>query len=252
MTEECPEGGERERSLELKLREIRDITVIDIEGRIDLNASELIELVGWLLKRGKAKLLFNMERVDLVDYSGLSVLAITYKNVRNHKGTLKFVAVPFHIVKLMRVAQLTDIFELHEEERLAVESFDQPVPEILNKQLRRRYRRLEVANIPLQFVPSNREAEGDFFDGKAMNLGGEGLLLLSQKIFPLKTEMTLHLQLSPTEPPLAVKGQVIWIADKELQPHYFPGMGIQLHQLSPETEKRLFEFIDRHITQRSD
>ena len=235
----------------MKLREVRDITVIDIEGRIDINASELIELIGWLLKRGKTKLLLNMERVDLVDYSGLSVLAIAYKNVRNHKGILKFVAVPFHIVKLMRVAQLTDVFELHEEERLAVESFDQPVPEILNKPLRRRYRRLEVANIPVQFLTQRKE-EKILYDGKAMNLGGEGLLLCCQDIFPLKTEVTLQLELSHTEPPLEVKGQVIWIADKELQPHYFPGMGIQFHPLSPDTEKRLFEFIDRHITQRSD
>ena len=252
MAEERREGEERERSLELKLREVRDITVIDVEGRIDINASELIELIGWLLKRGKIKLLLNLERVGLVDYSGLSVLAITYKNVRNHNGTLKFVAVPFHIVKLLRVAQLTDVFELHEEEQLAVESFDQPVPEILNKPLRRRYKRLEVANIPVQFIPSHRESEGYLYEGKAMNLGGEGLLLCSQKIFPLKTEMTLQLELSHPELPLVVKGQVIWIADKELQPHYFPGMGIQFHPFSPESEKCLFEFIDRHITQRSD
>ena len=252
MPEEHPEGEERSRSLEMKLREVRDITVIDVEGRIDINASELIELIGWLLKRGKTKLLLNLERVDSMDYSGLSVLAIVFKNVRNHSGILKFVGVPFHIVKLMRVAQLTDVFELHEEERMAVESFDQPPPDILNKPLRRRFRRLELANIPVQYIPSHREKDGDLLEAKAMNLGGEGLLLYSQKIFPLKTEMTLQLKVSPSEPPLVVKGRVIWIADKELQPHYFPGMGIQFDHLPPETEKRLFEFIDRHIIQRSD
>jgi len=252
MGEEGYEEEERPRSLELKLREIRDITIIDVEGRIDINASEVIELVGWLLKRGKIKLLLNLERVDLVDYSGLSVLAIVYKNVRNHNGVLKFVAVPFHVIKLMRVAQLVDVFELHEDERIAVESFDQLPLEILSKPLRRRYRRLEVANIQVGYLPSHGEAEGDFHEGKAINLGGEGLFLYCQRISPLKTEVVLRLRLSPSEPPLLLKGTVVWIADKELQPHSFPGMGIQFHRLPAEAEKRLFEFIDRHITQRSD
>ena len=250
--EENQEGEEKPRSLEMKLREVRDITVIDVEGRIDINASDLIELIGWLLKRGKTKLLLNLERVDLVDYSGLSVLAIAYKNVRNHNGILKFAAVPFHVVKLLRIAQLIDVFELHEEEKMAVESFDEIAPDILSKPLRRRFRRLEVANVPVRFSPSFRKGEGDVFVGKAMNLGGEGLLLFSEKTFPLKTELTLQLELSPSEPPLVVTGLVIWIVDKELQPHYFPGMGVQFHRLDENSERRLFEFIDRHITQRSD
>ena len=252
MVEENQEGEEKPKSLEMKLREVRDITVIDLEGRIDINASDLIELIGWLLKRGKTKLLLNLERVDLVDYSGLSVLAIVYKNVRNHKGILKFAMVPFHVIKLLRVAQLTDIFELHEEERMAIESFDEIAPDILSKPLRRRFRRLEVVNIPVRYLLSSQKGEGEIFVGKAMNLGGEGLLLLSEKMFPLKTELTLHLGFSVSEPPLVVTGQVIWIADKELQPHYFPGMGVQFHRLDEKSEMRLFEFIDRHITQRSD
>jgi len=48
------------------------------------------------------------------------------------------------------------------------------------------------------------------------------------------------------------KGPVIWIVDKELQPHYTPGMGIQFHRLDADSEKRLFDFIDRNIIQRSD
>ena len=135
---------------------------------------------------------------------------------------------------------------------MAVASFDEIAPDVLSKPLRRRFRRLEVANIPVRFSSSSRKGEGELLVGKAMNLGGEGLLLFSEQIFPLKTELTLHLELSPSEPLLVVTGQVIWIADKELQPHYFPGMGVQFHRLDEKSERRLFEFIDRHITQRSD
>ena len=251
MTELPPEGEEKPKSFELKLREVRDITVIDVEGRIDINASELIELIGWLLKRGKTKLLLNLERVDLVDYSGLSVLAIAYKNARNHNATLKFTAVPYHVVKLMRVAQLVDVFELHEEEALAVESFETFAPEILSKPLRRRYRRVETTNIAVDYIPSHQESEGFLYEGKGANLSGEGLFLYGQKQFPLKTEMTCQLHLSG-QPPLLVKGQVVWLADKEIQPQCHPGMGIQFYHLPKEVERRLFDFVDRHTTQRSD
>ncbi|MBI4436905.1 MAG: anti-sigma factor antagonist [Candidatus Omnitrophica bacterium] len=240
-----------DRSVELKVREVKEITIIDIDGRIDLNASELIELIGWLLKRGKTKILLNFEEVELLDYSGLSVLAIAYKNVKNHDGVLKFVAVPLHIEKLLRITQLLDVFELHEQEKLAIESFYETAPQTSLSPLRRRFKRLEVVSVPVHFLPEYRKDEENFFEGKATNLGGEGLFLHAQKIYPLKTELALKLQLPNLQTPLLVQGMVIWIADKELQPHASPGMGIQFKQLDTKQQKILVDFIDRNLVQRS-
>lgn len=237
-------------SLDLKLREAKDVTLIDIEGRIDLNASELIELIGWLMKRGKKKILLNFENVEVLDYSGLTVLAIAYKNVRNHGGVLKFVAVPLHIEKLLRIAQLLDIFELHRKEEQAITSFDQTAKQPSLPPLRRRFRRLEGASIKVLYLPIYRR-EDPFFEGKAINLGGEGVFLYAQKVFPLNTELILHLYLVKDQPPFVAQGTVIWLADKELQPHTFPGMGIQFKTLDATQQKYLIEYIDRNVTQRS-
>ena len=207
-------------SLELKLREVKGVMVIDIEGRIDLNASELIELVGWLTKRGKKRILLNFEQVEVLDYSGLSVLAIAYKNVRNHEGILKFVAVPLHIEKLLRIAQLLDVFELHPQEELALASFEEMESQPSLPPLRRRFKRLEVSNITVRFLPVYRK-EDPLFEGKAFNLGGEGLFLYAQKIFPLNTELILELHFAKEDSPLVVQGTVIWHADKEL--HWIQG-----------------------------
>ena len=245
------EEEQPDRSVELKLREVREVTIIDIDGRIDLNASELIELVGWLLKRGKTKILLNFEEVELLDHNGLSVLAIAYKNVKNHDGVLKFVAVPLHVEKLLRITQLLDVFELHEQEKLAIESFYETAPQTTLPPYRRRFKRLDVASFPVHFMPEYRKDEEQFFEGKAISLGGEGLFLHAQKIYPLKTELILRLHLPTLTTPFAVQGVVIWIADKELQPHASPGMGIQFRQLDSKQQKILVDFIDRNLVQRS-
>ena len=237
-------------SLELKLREVKGVMIIDIEGRIDLNASELIELVGWLTKRGKKRILLNFEQVEVLDYSGLSVLAIAYKNVRNHEGILKFVAVPLHIEKLLRIAQLLDVFELHQQEELALASFEETASQPSLPPLRRRFKRLEVSNITVRFLPVYRKEDSPF-EGKAFDLGGEGLFLYAQKIFPLNTELILELHFTKEDSPFVVQGAVIWHADKELQPHAFPGMGIRFKELDSKQQKLLIDFIARNVTQSS-
>jgi len=238
-------------NLELRLREIKKITIIDIEGQLDLNASELIELVGWLMKRGKRKILLNFEGVQLLDYNGLSVIAIVYKNVKNYEGILKFQKVPLHIEKLFRVAQLLDIFELYQEEKLALLSFEEKaIRQPVLPPLRRRFRRFEGTNIVVEYAPMHRKDDPPQ-KGKAMDLGGEGLFLYCEKNVPLNTELLLKLHLEKNTPPFEVTGVVVWHADKEIQPQMYPGLGIQFRKLSSDQQKFLIDFIDRNITQRS-
>lgn len=67
--------------MSIRVREVENVSILDIDGNVDINSSEIIETVGWLINTGKLYILLNLENVDLVDYSGLSVLAIAYKNV---------------------------------------------------------------------------------------------------------------------------------------------------------------------------
>ncbi|MFH1857722.1 MAG: PilZ domain-containing protein [Candidatus Omnitrophota bacterium] len=237
-------------SLGLRFREVKGVIVIDMEGQIDLNASELIELIGWLLKRGKRKIVLNFEQVDLLDYHGLSVLAIAYKNVINHEGRMKFIAVPLHIEKLFHISHLLEVFELHESLEIALGSFDEKKPSVQLLPLRRRFKRLEISNFDVHYIPVYRKGDPTF-EGKAVNLGGEGLFLHAKKVFPLNTELLLELQLGKESPPVSLRGMVIWHADQELQPHQYPGMGIQFSRLDTHQQQQLITFIERNMTQRS-
>ena len=46
-------------------------------------------------------------------------------------------------------------------------------------------------------------------------------------------------------------GRVIWLADKELQPHAYPGMGVEFVNLDKHTQTKIIDFIDKHLVLRS-
>ncbi len=86
--------------LTIEFRRINAIAILDLSGSIDMDASNFIENVGWCLENGYRDLLCNFENVNMIDYAGLSVISIAYRNVVNHQGRIKFVNVPAHVNKI--------------------------------------------------------------------------------------------------------------------------------------------------------
>jgi hypothetical protein len=41
---------------------------------------------------------------------------------------------------------------------------------------------------------------------------------------------------------------VVWLADKQIQPHGYPGMGVEFVNISQEKQKTVLEFIDRNLS----
>src|SRR3990167_7477290 len=109
--------------MSIRVREVSNINILDIEGNININSADIIETVGWLVNTGKLNIILNLENVGLVDYSGLSILAVAYKNVANHKGKLKFLHVPLSVIELFRIVRLDSVFDTHSSEEEAVKSF---------------------------------------------------------------------------------------------------------------------------------
>ncbi|MDO8524877.1 MAG: STAS domain-containing protein, partial [Candidatus Omnitrophota bacterium] len=129
-------------AMSIKIREQANIHILDIDGRIDINSSELIETVGWLVSTGKINIIFNFENVDLIDYNGLSILAIAYKNIINHKGKLRLLNAPVSIIEILKVVKLDSIFELYTDEETAIRSFSESEAQKLH--LRRKFPRLDI------------------------------------------------------------------------------------------------------------
>ena len=232
----------------IRVREANGVTIIDIEGKVDINSSDIIETVGWLTTTGKINILLNLENVDLVDYSGLSILAIAYKNAVNHKGRLKFLHVSLPIIELFKVVKLDGVFEVYTDEESAINSFYDEEVERLN--LRRRFKRLDIhLNVKYKIVSDQKRPK--LFDGRVLNISAAGIYIYSPYTFPINTILDLEFSLPDAPLNLEANGRVIWLADKEIQPHSSPGMGVSFIHLTPEREKAIIDFIDKNITHRA-
>lgn len=236
--------------MNIRIREENKISIIDIDGRIDINSSEIIETIGWLIKNKKKDVLLNFEKVDLVDYSGISILAIAYKNVINHNGRMKFCNVSMPIEELFKLVRLDSIFETYSDEQTALRAFCYE-DTINGKRLRRRFKRLDI-HFDVEFcsLEELRGKKGIWHVGKILNLSGDGIFLYTKKLFTLGEGVKLKINLG-NEKVMEVEGVIIWVADKSLQPQSYPGMGIHFKNISKQNQDTILEFINKHINHRS-
>lgn len=233
----------------VRIREVNGINILDVDGRVDINSSDIIETVGWLTNTGKVNIIINLENIDIVDYSGLSVLAIAYKNITNHKGKLKFLNVPLGVIELFKVVKLETVFETYTDEESAVNSFYDA--EIAKLNLRRRFARLDI-HLTVKYRTSGQAKKAKLLEGQVLNMSAAGLYIYSQYVLPLNTHIDLEFNLPGVSAPLEAHGKVSWLADKEIQPHFYPGMGVSFVHLTPEKESEIIQFIDKNVSHRTD
>ncbi|MDP1854303.1 MAG: PilZ domain-containing protein [Candidatus Omnitrophota bacterium] len=228
-------------------RQKDNIIILYLSGDINIDASNFIEAVGYYLENGITDIMCDFTNVNLVDYSGLSVLAIAYKNASNHQGRMKFINVPLHVKNIFSAVCLDKVFEIYESEELALHSFkeDKVIERIKKKQLRRRFKRLPIF-IPLQF--KLRHSQDAFHEGKVYNLSAIGAYILCKKIYALGDILTLQIKLMPKPGYITLEGKVIWLAQKELMPQLYPGMGIEFYNISPKLQEQVVQFVERNLS----
>ena len=235
--------------MSIRLREVNSVSILDIDGRIDINSSDLIEMVGWLVNSGKVNMILNLENIDTVDYNGISILAIAYKNAINHKGKLKLVNVPLAVIELFKVVKLETVFEIYSEEEGALNSFFGD--EVDKLPLRRKFQRLDI-HLSAKYRIVSDQKKAKLFEGKVLNLSATGLYIYTPYTFPINSILDLEFDLAGMAKPLEATGKVNWIADKEIQPHTYPGMGVSFVHLTAEKERAVADFIEKNITHRAD
>ncbi|HOW42054.1 MAG TPA: PilZ domain-containing protein [Candidatus Omnitrophota bacterium] len=231
--------------LEIKSRRIKTTVILELSGTIDIDSANLIERVGQALTDGYRDILCDFESVTSVDYSGLSALAIAFKNTVNHKGRMKFFSVPAHIMKTFSLVCLDKVFEIFPDEKSALKSLedDTHISEIQRKNLRRRFKRLPL-DIDIQFKSL---FDQQFHHGKVMNISGIGMLVFAEKVYPIGEILEMKVSLLPIAPMLALKGKVVWLIQKEIQPQFYPGMGIEYYHIDCPTQEKILEFIERNL-----
>ncbi len=109
--------------LEIKLRRSANVVVLDLSGRIDVDSANLVEVIGECLRDGYADILCNLEDVEAIDYMGVSVVVIAYKEVVNHQGRIKFSNIPAHLRSVFAISGTDRVIEIYPDEEMALNSF---------------------------------------------------------------------------------------------------------------------------------
>jgi anti-sigma B factor antagonist len=110
-------------------REIDGVKIVDVTGRIVLGeeSAALRDLVCELLSKGHKKILLNLGEVNYIDSSGLGLLVSAFTSVRKQDGELKLLNLTNKVQDLMQITKLYTVFDIMNDEAVAVKSFGQAV-----------------------------------------------------------------------------------------------------------------------------
>ena len=114
-------------ALTASVRRVEDVCIVDLNGKITLgeNTGYLREEMRSLLSEGTKKIVLNMADVGYVDSAGLGELVGLYTTAANRGGSLKLLNLQGKMRNLMEVTKLYTIFQVFEDEKAAVSSFDE-------------------------------------------------------------------------------------------------------------------------------
>lgn len=110
--------------MEITRRENKHVTILDINGEIDLyNAPEIKEVIAKLIEERKYSIVINLEKVSYIDSSGIGALISSLSNLKKYQGGLKIINVAGSVRKVFELTKLTSFFEIFDQENDAVAAF---------------------------------------------------------------------------------------------------------------------------------
>jgi len=112
-------------SAKLSPRQVGDVTVIDVAGRITLGegSSNLREGIREMVAKGNKKILLNLGDVTYIDSSGIGELVSGFTSVANAGGQLKLINLTKRVKDLLQITKLYTVFEVSDDEAAAIRSF---------------------------------------------------------------------------------------------------------------------------------
>ena len=112
-------------SVKLNTRQVGDVNVVDVAGRITLGegSSALRDSLRDMVSKGQKKILLNLAEVSYIDSSGIGELVSGFTTVANQGGQLKLLALTKRVKDLLQITKLYTVFDVHDDEAGAIRSF---------------------------------------------------------------------------------------------------------------------------------
>jgi anti-sigma B factor antagonist len=112
-------------SFKATTREVGDVTVIDMDGRITLGEGSALlrDLIRENLARGRKKIVLNLAGIVYIDSTGLGELVSGYRLIKSEGGEIKLLNLNKKVTDLLQITRLYTVFDIHNQETQAVTSF---------------------------------------------------------------------------------------------------------------------------------
>ena len=112
-------------SVKLTTRQIGDVSVVDVAGRITLGegSSALRDSLRDMVGKGQKKILLNLGEVSYIDSSGIGELVSAFTTVTNGGGQVKLLNLTKRVKDLLQITKLYTVFDVHDSEVTAIRAF---------------------------------------------------------------------------------------------------------------------------------
>lgn len=111
---------------------------------------------------------------------------------------------------------------------------------------RRQYRRLALdLEIKWHTKRNGKEGSSKAYFLRTKNIAQHGLFLKTDRAFHLGKELDLEFSLPTITHPVDIVGRVVWIANKDKNPTYYPGIGVRIIKITPEDKKELISYLNK-------
>lgn len=112
-------------SMQLKIRNVNSVAVVDINGKITLGEGNVVlrDTIRNLLAKGEKRILLNLGDVSYIDSSGIGELVSSFTTTTNQGGQLKLLNLTKKVHDLLQITKLLTVFEVFNSETEAIGSF---------------------------------------------------------------------------------------------------------------------------------
>jgi anti-anti-sigma factor len=108
----------------IETEEVKGVVVFSIEGELDaLTSFDVSREFRKYAEQDVMRFVFDLDKLDYINSSGLGTLIALLKRVRSQKGDIKLANLRPHILDLFELTKFNHIFEIYDSRERALEGF---------------------------------------------------------------------------------------------------------------------------------
>jgi anti-sigma B factor antagonist len=118
--------------LEYKIRQTREVTILDLSGRISVgealafgpgSGTVLSDVIRDLASKGHRKILLNLKNVKYIDSSGMGDVMRSFTGLQRLGGELKLLSPAPPVLQVLQVTHLHKVLKIEHDEISAIQAF---------------------------------------------------------------------------------------------------------------------------------